>query len=458
MSDNNLVDILLVDDDEAVRDSLGEYLSTMGWNVRTAECAEEGISIVEEGYGDIVISDVRMPGIDGIEFLQNLKELNADIEVLIITGHSNEALAIDALRAGAFDYFRKPVNPREVISSLEKTSAYQQLKKENRNLKALLERFNYVDDRHNFLGDGPVSRNLLNKIEKVAKVPEATVLLSGESGTGKEVAARLIHRLSRNPGAPFIAINCGAVAENILESELFGHERGAFTGADRMKPGIFEMAAGGTVLLDEISEMSMHAQSRFLRVLEERRYRRVGGVKEVDIKGVRIIAATNKNLDELVEKDKFRHDLLFRINVARIDIPTLRERKDDIPALALYFLEEQSKIQNRQFEFTDASLKSLKEYEFPGNIRELKNLIEKATIFAPTEKINPVDLGLGLAKESQDLQLEAVLSANNLNLAQNESSLIQEAVRRNPENHSAAARELGITPQALYRKLEKFNL
>ena len=321
MSENKMVDILLVDDDEAIRDSLGEYLDSMGWNIKTADCAEKGLEIAESGYGDIVLSDVRMPGMDGLEFLRKLKELNSDLEVLIITGHSNEALAIEALKSGAYDYFRKPVNPKEVINSLEKTSAFQLLKKENRNLKALLERFNHVDDRHNFLGDGPVSRNLLNKLEKVAKVPEATVLLSGESGTGKEVAARLIHRLSRNPGAPFIAINCGAVAENILESELFGHEKGAFTGADKLKPGIFEMAQGGTVLLDEISEMSMHAQSRFLRVLEERRYRRVGGIKEVDIKGVRIIAATNKNLEEEVEKDLFRHDLLYRINVAKSIFP-----------------------------------------------------------------------------------------------------------------------------------------
>jgi len=456
MSDNKYVDILLVDDDEAVRDSLGEYLETMGWNVRTADCAEKGLKIVEEGYGDIVVSDVRMPGMDGIEFLRSLKQLNPDLEVLIITGHSNEALAIEALKAGAFDYFRKPINPREVISSLEKTSAFQLLKKENRNLKALLERFNHIDDRHNFLGDGPVSRNLLNRLERVAKVSEATVLLSGESGTGKEVAARLIHRLSRNPGAPFIAINCGAVAENILESELFGHEKGAFTGADRMKPGIFEMAQGGTVLLDEISEMSMHAQSRFLRVLEERRYRRVGGIKEVDIKGVRIIAATNKDLDKLVEEEKFRHDLLFRINVARIDIPTLKERNDDIADLAEYFLEEQRKLQDRNFQLTDAALSSLKEYEFPGNIRELRNLIEKAAIFAPTDTISPSDLGLGLAKGEESSA--AALSSDNLNLAENECSLLQEALRRNPNNHSAAARELGITPQSLYRKIEKYKL
>ena len=456
MSDSKYVDILLVDDDEAVRDSLGEYLESMGWNVKTADCAEKGLEIVEGGYGDIVLSDVRMPGMDGIDFLRNLKELNPDLEVLIITGHSNEALAIEALKAGAFDYFRKPINPREVISSLEKTSAFQLLKKENRNLEALLERFNHIDGRHNFLGDSPVSRHLLNRLERVAKVAEATVLLSGESGTGKEVAARLIHRLSRNPEAPFIAINCGAVAENILESELFGHEKGAFTGADKMKPGIFEMAQGGTVLLDEISEMSMHAQSRFLRVLEERRYRRVGGIKEVDIKGVRIIAATNKDLDKQVEEEKFRHDLLFRINVARIDIPTLAERKDDIADLAEYFLEEQRKIQDRDFELTDAALKSLKEYDFPGNIRELKNLIEKATIFAATGTLSPSDLGLGLAKGEESGA--AALSAETLNLAENECSLLQEALRRSPGNHSAAARELGITPQSLYRKIEKYKL
>lgn len=457
------IDVLLVDDDEAIRDSLGEYIESCGWNVRVADSPTLALEIVAEGYGDVVISDIKMPEMDGVTLLGKLKEIKPELEVLMITGHSNEALAIDALKAGAFDYFRKPLNAEEIITSLYRTGKYQQLREENRNLKELVSRYVKLNSRHNFFSDAPGSQNLLKQFQKVGEVPYATVLLTGESGVGKEVAARMVHNLSAGgEGAPFVAVNCGGLPENLLESELFGHEKGAFTGADKTKPGVFEMAKGGTVFLDEVSEMSMAAQSRFLRVLEERTFRRVGGQKEYSFDDVRVVTATNRSLQEQVEKGEFRHDLLYRINVASIHIPALRERSSDIVPLAQYFLEAINDRLNKNLILTRSAERSLMKYEFPGNIRELRNMLERASIFASTNKLTPFDLGLK-ADLSEDPEEEeekggGLQMPENLCLRDHEILLIRQAIQQHPNNHSAAARSLGITPQALYRKQEKYGI
>ena len=486
--------VLVVDDDEAVRDSLAEYLMSNGWQVDTAESAEAALAKVSDGIGDIVISDVRMPGMDGITLLSKLKALDPDIEVLITTGFSNESLAINALKAGAFDYFRKPLNGLEVATSLQRTRRVQQLTQENRRLKALLARVTQLDEIHSFVGISRQAQELLKRLEKVAASPGATVLLTGESGVGKEVAARMIHRFSRAEGAPFIAVNCGGLPESLLESELFGHERGAFTGAEKRVPGVFEMAMGGTVLLDEISEMSMQAQTRFLRILEDRRFMRLGGTREVRLEGTRIIAATNRDLNAMVDEGKFRRDLFFRISVAPIHIPPLRERPDDILPLAYHFLERFSKQNNRKYTLSPETERALRSYSFPGNARDMRNVIERACIFCETPVIRARDLGIPLAPGIADDELpdmgasanafgetsapaparatdkpevdEAAAtataprldSAQSLNLTNHEVGLICEALRRHPDNHSAAARSLGISPQTLYRKLEKYHL
>lgn len=453
---NKNVDVLLVDDDEAIRDSLSFYLENSGWKIKAVESPIDALEMVKEGFADIVISDIKMPQMDGLTFLSKVKDVNPDLEVLMITGHTNESLAIEALKNGAFDYFRKPLNAEEIITSLHRTRKFQRLKEENRKLQTILDGYN-KEELPTFFGESPKGQDLLKQLQRAASVDDATVLLNGESGVGKEVASRMIHNLSRSKSKAFMALNCGGLAENILESELFGHERGSFTGADKQKAGIFELGMGGTVLLDEISEMTMHAQSRFLRVLEERTFRRVGGSKEISFAGTRIIAATNKDLEKLVEEEKFRHDLYHRINIVTIDIPPLRERQGDIVPLSRYFLNEFGKRRGKEFSLVKSAENALMKYEFPGNIRELRNMLDRATIFSQTDKITAQDLGL--KAELDEAEVDGGMSLpDNLNLQDHEIMLIRAAMAKNPGNHSATARSLGITPQALYRKMEKFKI
>ena len=450
------VDVLLVDDDEAIRDSLSFYLESSGWKIKALESPLEALEVVKEGFGDIVISDIKMPDMDGLTFLSKVKEVNPDLEVLMITGHSNEALAIEALKNGAFDYFRKPLNAEEIITSLYRTRKYQRLREENRKLQSILDGYN-KEELPTFFGESPKGQDLLKQLQRAASVDDATILLNGESGVGKEVASRMIHSLSRCKNKPFVALKCGGLAENILESELFGHERGSFTGADKQKAGIFELGMGGTVLLDEISEMSLHAQSRFLRVLEERTFRRVGGAKEISFAGTRIIAASNKDLEKMVYEEKFRHDLYHRINTVSIKIPPLRERQGDIVPLSRYFLDDFGRRRGREFSLVKSAENALMKYKFPGNIRELRNMLDRATIFAQTDKITAQDLGLKADLEEADVDA-GLKMPDNLNLQDHEEMLIRAAMQKNPGNHSATARSLGITPQALYRKIEKFGI
>lgn len=443
--------ILVVDDDDAVRDSLSGYLEAEGWTVEQAACAEEALEAVQLERIDAVISDIRMPGMDGIELLRQLKEHNRDVEVLITTGHSSESTAIEALKAGAFDYFRKPLRGQDISASLRRTRRLCELKHENHRLSALVQRLNRGSEKHTFVGDSPPAKRLLGMIEKVAASPHSTVLLTGESGTGKEIAARLIHELTTGTG-PFVALNCGGVAETLLESELFGHERGAFTGADRRAPGIFEMAIGGTVFLDEIGELSMRAQTRLLRVLEERTVRRLGGQREISVADMRVISATNRDLHESVNDGTFREDLFYRIQVAPICVPPLRERRQDIIPLSLHFLAQLQTRIGRSWSLSEAAQQALMQADLRGNIRDLRNVIERAIVFADGDTIEPRDLGLAVQGDAP------VPPSGSYNLREHELMLIQSAIRETPDNHSAVARSLGISPQALYRKLEKYGI
>ncbi len=453
--------ILVVDDDEAVRDSLSEYLLSNGWSVMTAESAFSALKLLNNGVGDIIVSDIRMPGMDGLEFLTKVKEIDPDIDVLLTTGYSSEETAIKALKLGAFDYFRKPLNGADVEASLQRTRRMHLLKRENRRLRALLARVAHVDEQHSFVGRSRAAQDLLGKINKVAASPITTVLLTGESGTGKEVAARMIHHLSRSDDAPFIAVNCGGIPDTLLESELFGHEKGAFTGAEKRVSGVFELAKGGTVLLDEISEMSPQAQSRFLRVLEDRRFMRLGGSREVLLENTRIIAATNRHLEHEVDVGNFRGDLYFRISVAPLHIIPLRERPEDILPLAYHFLERFSRELGRSYQLSKPAEEELSNYDYPGNARDLRNIIERACIFSEGDVIQPADLGLPGTRLRQrgpeGVAAPPALPAG-LDLADHEKSLVEQALERHPNNHSAAARALGISPQALYRKMEKYNI
>lgn len=460
---NSPITVLVVDDDEAVRDSLSGYLQSMGWNTLTAESAVKALDQVRKVPPDVVITDVRMPRTDGIELTRRLKEIDPDLEVIIATGHSTEALAIDAIRAGAFDYFHKPVDAQEVTASLQRLQRFNEMKRANRRLQAVVSHYAKIDPARQWVAESATAKVTLRQLEQIARSPATTILLTGESGAGKEVAARLIHQWSKAPGTPFIPVNCGAIPETLLESELFGREKGAYTGADKTSPGVFEMALGGTVLLDEIGEMSMSAQSRFLRVIEEKRFRRVGGVKEIAIDDTRIIAATNRNLEEMVKAGQFRQDLYFRIAVAPVHLPPLRERREDVLPLASHFLRDLNGHGARQVAFAPAAIQALTKHDFPGNCRELRNRIERALIFATDGEITPADLGLvnpepTAAANAKGNSPEVSADTLGFNLANHEIDLIRKALQLAANNHTAAARALGISPQALYRKLEKYKI
>jgi DNA-binding NtrC family response regulator len=452
--------VLIVDDDEAVRDSLSRYLKSRGWHSRTASSADEALQLICNGVGDIVLSDICMPGKDGLTLLREIKAHNPAIEVLLSTAFSSEDLAIGALKAGAFDYFRKPLDGGLVVSALERTRRFHELRTENARLKAVIAKMSEGDLPHVVFGESRASQDVLGQIRKVAEVSTATVLLTGESGVGKEVAARLIHRIGhQDNSAPFVAMNCGGIPETLLESELFGHEKGAYTGAHTSAQGVFEMAKAGTVLLDEISEMSSQAQTRFLRVIEERRLRRLGGTREIDVSNTRVIATSNRDLKQCVRDGEFREDLYYRIQVAVIHIPPLRERKADILPLAYHFLEQASRAVDRKCHLSSTAEAALLCNDFPGNIRELRNLMERAVIFAPNPEISVADLGLpSLAAAVCECESGNPIEEPSLNLGTHEIALIRQALARHPDNIAAAARALGISSQALYRRLEKYGL
>ena len=452
--------ILIVDDDDVILDSLSFFLSQEKWDVVCVASGDEALQKIKEGNIEIVITDINMRGMDGLSLLKKIKEINPDIEVIIMTAYSTEDSAIKSLKAGAFDYFRKPIQGNDVKASLLRTHRVMQLKSQNVRLKALISRISGKDQKHPFIGNSKAALASVQQLKKISKIPDTTVLLSGESGVGKEIAAWMLHHLSKSAEAPFVAINCGGISESLLQRELFGHEKGAFTGAEKRSPGIFEMALGGTVLLDEISELSMSGQSTLLRVLDERLFRRVGGSSEVSLGKTRIIACTNKNLTQMVAEKKFRNDLFFRLNVLHIPIPPLRDRKEDILPLANYYL--QSLGGDSNLSFSPQVEKALEEYDYPGNIRELKNIIQHATIFRKADVIYPSDISFTkftVPTELEEPEKEEVKgSSTDFNLEKIEIKMIQDALKATSYNYSAAARTLCISNQALYRKMEKHNI
>ena len=346
-------------------------------------------------------------------------------------------------------------------TSLLRTKCYRELNLENKRLCQLMGNFSSPSEGFQWIGESEVAKDLIRKIEQAASSSVLTILLSGESGVGKEIAARRIHHISRDKEKPFIAVNCGAFAHSLLESELFGREVGAFTGADKMVPGVFEMAQGGTILLDEITEMNLEAQTRFLRVLEDRKFRRLGGTQEISIKSTRIIGATNQNLEALVNTGKFRRDLYYRISVASIEIPPLRDRVEDIVPYTYYFLENCSKQTGKNVSLTRAAKRVLLNYSYPGNIRELRNILERSIVFAKGEKIDAFDLGISEMKSTKS----SPSSGNSmpyfpdaLNLMILEERAVRKALSLYPNDKTRAAAELGISIQALYRKIKKHDL
>ena len=441
------VKILVVDDEAIVRDSLSDWLSDVGYQVLTAENGPQALEIIEKQRPSIAIVDLVMPGMDGIELLKKAKEISPRLEVIIITAYASIPTAIAAIRAGAYDYIEKPFCPEKVELLIEKLLEHQRVIEENISLhQKLEERYRF----ENIIAKSPKMQQVIEVIKVVAK-SSATVLITGDSGTGKELVARAIHSQSYRKDKPFVAVSCAALPESLLESELFGHEKGAFTGAHVQRRGKFEVANRGTLFLDEIGEMSANIQVHLLRVLEEKEFTRVGGNELIKV-DVRVISATNRDMKQAVSSGQFREDLYYRLNVVTIELPPLRERKEDIPLLAQHFLkkfalENQKEVTDFSPEATDFLLK----YEWPGNVRELENAIERAVILAKNTYIDVADL-------PQESPTSAEAATSGKSLEEIEKDHILKVLRETGGNYSKAARILGISRVTLYNKIRACGL
>jgi two-component system response regulator AtoC len=438
--------ILVVDDEAIVRESLGDWLKDVGYQVFTAENGHKALEVIEREKPGIMITDLVMPGMDGIELMKRAKAQQPKIEVIIITAYASIPTAITAMKDGAYDYIEKPFCPERAELLVKKLAEHQELVEENLSLRQRLE------DRYRFENIITKSAKMQRLIEliKVVGKSNATVLVTGESGTGKELVARAIHSQSHRHNKSFIAVSCAALPESLLESELFGHEKGSFTGAYAQKKGKFEFANGGTLFLDEIGEMSANIQVHLLRVLEEKEFTRVGGNEPLRV-DVRVISATNKDLRKAIEKQEFREDLYYRLNVVNIELPPLRERKEDIPLLAEHFLNKFASENRKEITgFSPDAIEFLLDYDWPGNVRELENAVERAVILAQDSIITAADL----PQESMSLTSPATPRKS---LKEVEKGHILNVLRETGENYSAAARILGISRMTLYKKAREYG-
>lgn len=444
------ITILTVDDDDEFRGVVARRFQRRGYHVEHTGSPSQALAIAERQHFDVAILDIAMPEMDGIQLLERLRQIDPDTQLIMLTGQGTIETAIRAMKLGAYDYLTKPCELAELEVQVERAYEKGQLARENQNLKTALRRSGPPTQ---IIGNSPAIRQLLHMIEKVAAT-DSSVLIQGESGTGKELVARAVHQGSPRADKPLVVINCAALQETLLESELFGHEKGAFTSAIATKQGLFEVADGGTLFIDEIGEMAGGLQAKLLRVLEDGRFRRVGSTKEINT-DVRIIAATNKDLAKEVATNRFRDDLYFRLNVITIPIPPLRDRIEDIPLLVDYFL-SQGVRGPRSIE--PEALATLVAYRWPGNVRELANVIERARILADGPSITLQDLPLGIVQPSPVRAGEPAPRSNGSNLEELERHHIQRILDAESWNKARAARSLGISRRRLYRLLEKHKL
>lgn len=448
--------ILIVDDEQSQRIILSGYLRQKGNNIFEASSGSEALKITDNNLIDIVLSDFRMPEMNGIELLKKIKEKNPEIAVVLITAFGTIEDAVKAMKEGAFDYLTKPVDLDELEFIIKRISERQQLISENRILKEQLQEKNKISGLVAF---SEKMENVLNTALRVAD-SKATVLLRGESGTGKEVLAKAIHYSSSRKDKPFVAVNCAALNENLLESELFGHEKGAFTGADKQRRGRFEIADGGTLFLDEIGDLPLSTQVKLLRVLQEEEFERVGGSQTINI-DVRVIAATNKDIEGLIKEGKFREDLYYRINVVAISIPPLRERKDDIIHLISHFITKYlPETKKEKIEFSREAMDILMKYNYPGNIRELENIVHHSVVLSRGEIISSSDLPEQVKVTSST---EVVFGLNeNSTLPEQvenlEKMLVLNALKKTHNNQLQASKLLGISERNLRYRLEKWGM
>ncbi|MCX7793016.1 MAG: sigma-54 dependent transcriptional regulator [Thermodesulfovibrionales bacterium] len=443
--------ILVIDDEEGIRDSLRGILEDEGYDVITSMNAEEGLRIFDEQTPDLVLLDIWLPGMDGIEALKRMRDRRPSVPVIMISGHGTIELAVKAAKLGAYDFLEKPLALERVIITVKRAL-------EKAALEGTLRAIKEEEEKYRIIGESPVIKHLKQQIELIAP-SGSVVLITGESGSGKELVAREIHRKSQRQKGPFIEVNCAAIPRELIESELFGHEKGSFTGATERKKGKFELADGGTLFLDEIGDMSKEAQAKVLRVIETKEFQRVGGSKNIKV-DVRIIAATNKDLSDEVKKGNFREDLFFRLNVIPVRVPSLRERKEDIPLLADYFLE----LIAQQFgkpkkSISSAAIKALLDYNWPGNVRELKNLIERLFILSSGEIITEEDIRASMGT-IQTPNIQSYLRFRTLKEARDafERDFILRKLEENNWNISKTAEAINLERTALYRKMKLLGL
>jgi two-component system, NtrC family, response regulator PilR len=448
--------VLVCDDEPSLREMLGILLRRAGYEITLASGRREALErIAESDTFDAVITDLLMPDGSGMDVLRAARERDESTQVLMITAHATTEQAVEAMRLGAYDYVQKPFNNDELLAALEKALEKRALVSENRVLRAEVQRGTGL---HGLVGKSESIQRLRALVEKVAATP-SSVLVTGESGTGKEVVARALHHSSPRADGPFVVVNCGALPEALMESELFGHERGAFTGAIAAKPGLFRAANGGTLFLDEIGELPLPLQVKLLRTLQEKTVRPVGGQKELPV-DVRLLAATNKNLEEEVQTGRFRQDLFYRLNVIRVHTPSLRERREDIPLLVAHFLEKQAALTGRRRALSPAAMKDLLARDFPGNVRELENLIERGATLASGEVIEPEDIaddGSELEREQPtltDLPAGFDLDAH---LGHEEERLLRLALEQAGGVRTRAAELLGMSFRQFRYRLAKYE-
>ena len=441
---SELISILIVDDEDSVRDSLYNWFIEDGYEVDCAENAKQALSILESKNMDIILADIKMQGMDGLEMHRRIRSLNKDSIVIIMTAFAAVDTAVQALKDGAFDYITKPFDPDDLSHLIRNAASQISLKEENEALRSKIVSLENVED---LIGSSEAMIKVLKEVEQVAQ-SNSPVIITGESGTGKELIARAIHSNSKRKFSPLVSVHCGALTESLLESELFGHEKGAFTGAMYNRKGRFEMADGGTIFLDEIATISPKMQIELLRVLETKTFIRVGGNKEIT-SDFRVICATNKNLKQMVEEGTFREDLFYRLNVVNIRIPPLRERTEDIPMLVDHFIKKYCTSMSRNIMSIDKSaLKRLEQYDYPGNVRELENMIERAIVVGNDKEIRLKDLPFDKGISTSSFQ-----SLDDL-----EKQYILQVLNKYEWNISRSAKVIKVDRVTLYNKIKKYKL
>ncbi len=451
------VRVLIIEDERLIRWSLRQKFEARGFQVMEVENGADALSALDAGVYDLIMLDYKLPDTTGLDILRTVRDRDADVVVIMMTAYSTIESAVDAIKLGAYDYITKPFNMDEVVQKADKALETTKLRREVRELRRHIHHEFGVD---RIIGQAPCMLELFEIIDQVAKSSASTVFLRGSSGTGKDLVARVIHYNSERAPWPFMNITCTALSEALLESELFGHEKGAFTDARNTKKGLFELADGGTIFLDEVGDMPLGLQAKLLRFLEERTFRRVGGTVEISV-DVRVVAATNCDIEKAIEEGRFRNDLMFRLNVIPIFLPPLRDRGDDLRLLTQHFAAEFSKdFRKPVHHIDDDAYKKLYGYSWPGNVRELRNVVERAVLLSKSDVLGTADIVLGRVDQgaSGSDGLGIVLPVSGINLRELEDTLIRQALARTDNNQSKAAKLLHLSRDAFRYRLMKLGL